>query len=94
MNPESVVTIGMASVFISVICGSWIVFRYIGRIENQIHDNENDINKAAQSLREKDLRLLREIKRQTKKIKGIEDFLSQKLDYNSSSDTDVDDTNF
>lgn len=94
MPPETIVTFGMLGTFISVVIGSWTVFRYVGRIENKIDHNTTDINNAAQSLREKDLRLLRELKRQTKKIKGIEDFLCQKLDYNSSPDTDVDDTNF
>lgn len=94
MAAESTLTIGMLSTFASVIVGSWIIFRYIGKIENKIEKNAQDINNAANSLREKDLRLLRELKRQTGKIKGIENFLAKKLDYTIPGENGVDDTNF
>ncbi|MGD1712309.1 hypothetical protein [Dapis sp. BLCC M172] len=94
MTPETVVTFGMLGTFVSVAFGSWTVFRYIGKIENKIDHNTTDINNAAKSLREKDLRLLREQKRQMGKIRGIENFLRQKLEYHNLEESKVDDTNF
>ncbi|MEM1167860.1 MAG: hypothetical protein AAGJ08_01890 [Cyanobacteria bacterium P01_H01_bin.35] len=94
MAPETIITFGMLATFGSVIVGSWVVFRYIGKIENKIERNTTDINDAAKSLREKDLRLLREQKRQMGKIRGIEKFLERKLEYTGSGESKVDDTNF
>ncbi|NET46196.1 hypothetical protein [Okeania sp. SIO2B3] len=81
MTPETIVTVGMISTFVAVICGSWIVFRYIGRIENQIKENASSLTNVASSSRERDRRLLREMKRHRLCVKDVENFLSKKLEF-------------
>ena len=94
MGSETIVTVGMVSTFAAVIGCSWGVFRYIGKIENMIEKNSLDINNLGQVSREKDLRLLRELKRQMNNIKAMTNFLNKKLDYNNSEIIQVDDTDF
>ncbi|WP_202224418.1 hypothetical protein [Okeania sp. KiyG1] len=62
MPPETVITIGMISTFAVVIVGSWGVFRYIGKIEYQIKENASNLKNIENLLKERDRRLLREIK--------------------------------
>ncbi len=94
MTPESVVTIGMISTFISVIVGCWQVFRYIGKLEYQIKENESNLTNTANSLRERDRRLLREINRRSLAVKDVEFFLSEKFKYNSRPSIEMEETDF
>lgn len=81
MEPEAIVTVGMMSTFVAVIVGSWTVFRYIGRIENQIKENASSLTNAVNFSKERDRRLLREMKRHRLCVKDVENFLSKKLEF-------------
>ncbi|NEP85552.1 MAG: hypothetical protein F6K18_01235 [Okeania sp. SIO2C2] len=81
MTPETIVTVGMVTTIFSVIGCSWIVFRYIGRIENQIRKNAVDINNLGNSVRRKNKNLLRHMNSHCTYIGDIESFLEEYLNY-------------
>ncbi|NEO55903.1 MAG: hypothetical protein F6K54_24255 [Okeania sp. SIO3B5] len=81
MAPETVVTIGMISTFIAVIVGSWGVFRYIGKIENKIERNRQDINNLGDVVRRKDKSILRHMNDHCTYIGDIESYLAEHMEY-------------
>ncbi|WP_202222459.1 hypothetical protein [Okeania sp. KiyG1] len=94
MPPETVVTIGMISTFAVVIVGSWGVFKYIGKIEYQIKENESNLKNIEILLKERDKRLLREMKRHRLCVKDIENFLSKTLEYHIRPSIEMEDNDF
>ena len=94
MAPETVVTIGMIATFAAVIIASWAVFRYIGGMEYQIKESAGNLTSIANSLRERDRRLLREMKRHRLCVKDIENFLSKNLEYHVRPYIEMDEENF
>ncbi|NES64135.1 MAG: hypothetical protein F6K24_02150 [Okeania sp. SIO2D1] len=81
MEPTTTVTIGMITTLGAVMLGSWQVFRYVGRLEHQIKENAANLTNLEKTLREKDRRLLREMKRHRLCVKDVENFLSKKMEY-------------
>ncbi len=87
MSPETQITVGMVSTFLVVSLGMWRVFRYIGRLENKIDRNHEDVNRLGNSVRRKDKNLVRHINNHCIYLENIEGFLEQRFDYRSSSAT-------
>ncbi|MGB3514672.1 MAG: hypothetical protein WBA93_36770 [Microcoleaceae cyanobacterium] len=81
MPPETVITVGMMLTFTGVVLGTWKISKYIGRIENKVDNNRDDIDGIGTSVRRKDKNIVRHINNHCVYLGRIESFLEEEFDY-------------